>query len=63
MHEVASVDIGDMDLRPGWLFLTFIVPLAIVLVTFTIGGFTFFWGLILALTLFGVLMPLSLVEG
>lgn len=63
MYEVESVDAEDLRKRLGWLLVTFVVPLAIILITFSIGGFTFFWGMILAFTLFGVFLPLSLVEG
>lgn len=62
MVEVVRVDAEDLQKRLGWTLMTFIVPLAIVLATFYMGGFAFFWGMILALTLFGIFLPLSLVE-
>lgn len=50
-----------MSARLGWSIVVFVVPLVIAVVSFWMGSVVFFWGLLLALSLFGVLLPLSLV--
>lgn len=60
MYKVKGMEDTDWTTGIAWTVLVFLVPLAIALVTFTMGSGAFFWGLLSALTIFGVLMPISL---
>lgn len=60
MFEVRDMEGMELGRQLFWTLLVFAVPLLLAVASIMIGGLWLFWGLLGAITLFGVLLPLSL---
>lgn len=63
MPAVTHMEGAELSTQMFWAVLVFGLPLVVALVSIFVGGILLFWGLLLSLTLFGVLLPLSLTLG
>lgn len=63
LTEVHLMEGADVGRWLFWTLLVFVVPLTVIVVSWTMGPVALFWGLLLGITVFGVFLPLSLDIG
>lgn len=63
MPAVTHMEGAELSTQLFWAVLVFGLPLVLAVVSVYVGGLLLFWGLLGSLTLFGVLLPLSLTLG